>query len=189
MAVTGTNLSQFAATTSAQLAGVISDETGSGSLVFATSPTLTTPKINAIVGTAVGSNISLYDTTTTGNITIGGGLTTGGILIGSYSGDSTIVGETVSIGSGSLNLHLGLGATTIYVGDATTSILYFSGVTGTTANQMLYLDANKQVKSAAYLGTPVTNREASGVVIGAAGQVSTFTFTEDGSTIKSNIQV
>lgn len=36
-------LSQFASTTSAQLAGVISDETGSGLLVFATSPTLTTP--------------------------------------------------------------------------------------------------------------------------------------------------
>ena len=36
-------LSQFAATTSAQLAGVISDETGSGALVFATSPTLVTP--------------------------------------------------------------------------------------------------------------------------------------------------
>lgn len=33
-------LSQFAATTSAQLAGVISDETGSGALVFATSPSL-----------------------------------------------------------------------------------------------------------------------------------------------------
>ena len=35
-------LAQFAATTSAQLAGIISDETGSGSLVFGTSPTLTT---------------------------------------------------------------------------------------------------------------------------------------------------
>jgi hypothetical protein len=38
-------LAQFAATTSAELAGVISDETGSGSLVFGTSPTLTTPTI------------------------------------------------------------------------------------------------------------------------------------------------
>lgn len=38
-------LSQFAATTSAQLAGVISDETGTGALVFATSPTLVTPAI------------------------------------------------------------------------------------------------------------------------------------------------
>ena len=38
-------LSQFAATTSLQLAGVISDETGEGALVFATSPALTTPNI------------------------------------------------------------------------------------------------------------------------------------------------
>ena len=38
-------MSQFASTTSAQLAGVISDETGTGVLVFATSPTLTTPNL------------------------------------------------------------------------------------------------------------------------------------------------
>jgi len=38
-------LSVFAATTSAELAGVISDETGNGLLVFATSPTLTTPTL------------------------------------------------------------------------------------------------------------------------------------------------
>lgn len=44
-AVTSGTLAQFAATTSAQLAGVISDETGSGALVFATSPTLVTPNI------------------------------------------------------------------------------------------------------------------------------------------------
>ena len=43
MATTGGTLAQFAATTSSQLAGVISDETGSGALVFATSPTLVTP--------------------------------------------------------------------------------------------------------------------------------------------------
>lgn len=36
-------LSQFAATTSAQLAGIVSDETGSGVLVFNTSPTFITP--------------------------------------------------------------------------------------------------------------------------------------------------
>jgi len=40
--VNGT-LAQHAATTSAELRGVISDETGTGSLVFATSPTLVTP--------------------------------------------------------------------------------------------------------------------------------------------------
>lgn len=44
-ALTSNPLSQFAATTSAQLAGVISDETGSGALVFANSPTLVTPAL------------------------------------------------------------------------------------------------------------------------------------------------
>lgn len=42
-ALTTNPLSQFAATTSFQLKGVISDETGSGALVFATSPALVTP--------------------------------------------------------------------------------------------------------------------------------------------------
>lgn len=47
------NLSFFSATTSAQLASVISDETGSGVLVFGTSPTLTTPTIAGATGTGV----------------------------------------------------------------------------------------------------------------------------------------
>lgn len=39
-------LSQFAATTSLQLKGVISDETGSGALVFGTNPTISAPTIS-----------------------------------------------------------------------------------------------------------------------------------------------
>lgn len=46
-------LSQFAATTSLQLKNTISDETGSGALVFATSPTLVTPEIGEATGTGV----------------------------------------------------------------------------------------------------------------------------------------
>jgi hypothetical protein len=42
---TSDNLSVMAATSSAQLRGVLSDETGSGVAVFATSPTLTTPAL------------------------------------------------------------------------------------------------------------------------------------------------
>lgn len=67
-ALTTNPLSQFAATTSAQLAGVISDETGSGALVFANSPTLTTPNI----GTATGSaslNVLKAGDTMTGKLT------------------------------------------------------------------------------------------------------------------------
>lgn len=43
LVVTTDKLSTLSATSSSELAGVISDETGSGLLVFATSPTLTTP--------------------------------------------------------------------------------------------------------------------------------------------------
>lgn len=42
-ALTSSSLAQFAATTSAQLRGVLSDETGSGLAVFGTSPNITTP--------------------------------------------------------------------------------------------------------------------------------------------------
>jgi hypothetical protein len=59
-ALTSNPLSQFAATTSSQLAGVISDETGSGSLVFGTSPTfttnITTPQITGVSGNLVFTN-------------------------------------------------------------------------------------------------------------------------------------
>lgn len=67
LAVTGNPLSQFAATTSAQLAGVISDETGSGALVFATSPTLVTPALGAATATSING---LTITSSTGTLTI-----------------------------------------------------------------------------------------------------------------------
>lgn len=61
-ALTSQPLSQFAATTSAQLAGVMTNETGSGLLVFATSPTLTTPNLGtpsaAVLTNATGLPIS-----------------------------------------------------------------------------------------------------------------------------------
>ena len=47
LVVTTDNISVLAATTSAELAGVISDETGSGALVFGTSPTIVTPVISS----------------------------------------------------------------------------------------------------------------------------------------------
>ncbi len=49
VAYVANKLSVFAATTSAELAGVISDETGSGALVFGTSPALTTPKVTTSI--------------------------------------------------------------------------------------------------------------------------------------------
>lgn len=60
IALTTNPLSQFASTTSAQLLGVISDETGSGSLVFANSPTLTT----AVLGSSTATTQTPFDNST-----------------------------------------------------------------------------------------------------------------------------
>ena len=78
-------LSQFAATTSAQLAGVISDETGSGLLVFGTSPTLTTPNL--------GTPSALVLTNATGAVVAGGG--TGVATLTAYA---PIFGGTTATG-------------------------------------------------------------------------------------------
>jgi hypothetical protein len=70
LGLTSGTLAQFAATTSSQLAGVISDETGSGALVFATSPSLTTPAIGAATGTSLGLTGGNL-TVTSGNLGVG----------------------------------------------------------------------------------------------------------------------
>jgi hypothetical protein len=53
----------FAATTSAELLGVLSDETGTGSVVFANTPTLITPEIGAATGTSLSLTGTLLSTT------------------------------------------------------------------------------------------------------------------------------
>jgi hypothetical protein len=64
VALTNNKLDAFAATTSAELAGVISDETGSGALVFANTPTLVTPVLGAATATSVGFADSLTASST-----------------------------------------------------------------------------------------------------------------------------
>lgn len=66
-ALTSNPLSQFASTTSAQLAGVISDETGSGALVFANSPALTTPNIGTATGSISGNSATVTNGVYTGD--------------------------------------------------------------------------------------------------------------------------
>jgi hypothetical protein len=62
VAYVANKLSVFASTTSAELAGVISDETGTGVLVFSNSPTLVTPTLGAALATSI--------TATSGNMTV-----------------------------------------------------------------------------------------------------------------------
>lgn len=89
LVVTTDTLAVHAATTSAQLAGVISDETGTGSLVFANSPVLVTPNLGT-PSTLVGTNITGTATSfTASNVTTNANLT----------GAITSVGNATSLGS------------------------------------------------------------------------------------------
>jgi hypothetical protein len=96
-------LSVFAATTSAELAGVISDETGSGALVFGTAPTVSNLTITGTLtaGASSGTNGQYLQSTGTGTQwgtvagysepTLGTTVVTSGVTITTISGLTDVV--------------------------------------------------------------------------------------------------
>lgn len=74
VAYTANNLSVFAATTSAQLRGVLSDETGTGVAVFATSPTLVTPVLGVATATSI-NKVTITAPASNATLTIANGKT------------------------------------------------------------------------------------------------------------------
>lgn len=83
---TGTGTSSWSALTSSQLASVLSDETGSGSAVFANTPTLITPKVDTI-----------NENTTSNGVTVGGvNLKSGVITTAGAVGTTAIVAGAVT---------------------------------------------------------------------------------------------
>jgi hypothetical protein len=103
MAITGGTLAQFAATTSSQLAGVISDETGSGNLVFATSPTLVTP----VLGVATATSINKVAITAPAN----------GSTLTIADGKTLTVNNTLTFtGTDASSVAFGAGGTVAYTG-------------------------------------------------------------------------
>ena len=152
LAITGNNLSNFASTTSAQLAGVISDETGSGSLVFGTTPSLTSPAIATSITTAsttfallntVATTINAFGDATAINIGNGGGTLTIANANTVITGNLTVNGNTTTINSTTLsvddkNIELGsIASPTDVTADG-------AGITvkGTTDKTWNYVNAN-----------------------------------------------
>jgi len=87
----GTGVATFLATpSSANLASAVTGETGSGALVFATSPSLTTPDI----GAATGSSLSLSSTMSATGIAVLNGAADSGFELRASAGQSRYVFST-----------------------------------------------------------------------------------------------
>jgi hypothetical protein len=170
LVVTTDTLAVHAATTSAQLAGVISDETGSGALVFATSPTLVTPNlgtpsaINLTNATAVptdATKANLASPTFTGTVT------------GTPAAGTT---STATTGFGYMGLPQNAtttGAATIAAADAGKHIY-------STATRTLTIDSNANL--ALPVGTTITFVAGSGATVTIAITTDTMYLAGPGTT-------
>lgn len=96
VAYTGDKLSVFAATTSSELAGVISDETGTGSLVFANTPTLVTPVLGVATATSI-NKVALTAPATGSTLTVADGKTLTASNTLTFTGTD---GSSVAFGTG-----------------------------------------------------------------------------------------
>jgi hypothetical protein len=146
VAVLQNTLDDFAATTSAQLASVITDETGTGSLVFGTSPQITTSL------TTNSSTFNLLNTTATTlnfggaatNLTIGAneaGTTTIRTAATNLTGDLRVGGGDLTVTESTFNLA-NTTATTVNFAGAATSLNMGAGSGTTTINNDLTVDGD-----------------------------------------------
>ena len=194
-ATTANSLSQFASTTSAQLATLISDETGSGALVLATTPTLVTPILGLATGTSVmlsanigaaagnvSGNFTAGNLQTAGNVNSASGLFTGSLTAGTLqttgnvNASSLRVTTASSLGTVQSGTWNGSSISTTYTDAKVTSV---NGQTGaatgfaTTANSLSQFAST----TSAQLATLISDETGSGVLVFGTSPAITTSLT------------
>ena len=160
IAASGAKLSDFAATSSSELAGIISDETGSGTLVFATSPTLVTPAL----GTPASGDLQNCTALPAAQVTQGT-MASGMVLVAPELG-TPASGVATNLTGTAANLTAGIATTAVTVSDNAITLAKMAG--GTDGNIISY-DAS---------GDPVAVATGnSGQVLTSAGAGAPPTFT------------
>ena len=156
--ITGSSkLDAFAATTSAELAGVISDETGSGALVFGTSPAITGGTLANTVLKGIEEDINVVASAATGTIDFD--VDTASIW--SYTSDAT--------GDFTLNFRFSSGVsldTALATGDSIT--LVFLNTNGATPYYPDVIEID---------GNAVTPKVPAAIAAGNASAIDAYSFT------------
>lgn len=190
-AVTTSGLNQFASTTSSQLAGVISDETGSGALVFATSPTFvtgidtssttfnlvnTTATTVNFAGAATAVNIGASNSTTT----IAGDLVVNGVTTTVNSTTVTVDDKNLELGSTASPSDAGAdGGGITLKGTTDKTWNWVSATNSWTSNVnidiagsgVLKIGGTQVLSASQYTGNAATATTATNVTGGAAGSL------------------
>lgn len=176
--------------TSAQLITAVSDEQGSGSLVFSTSPTLTTPNIGAATATSV-NKVTITAPATSATLTVPDGVTftgpaasgtamtlgnaetvtgvktfgaagnVGKLKVAGTTSGSTTIDATAVAGTTTLTLPA---ATDTLVGKATTDVF---------TNKSISLGTNTVTATSAQMVTAISDETGSGLAVFATSPVLT----------------